>query len=258
MLQKIKYAYLGLFFFLFAGVINTSYAKTDINKLMESAVGVWLFDEGKGQIAKDLSKEGNDGELVKNPKWVKGKFGQALEFDGKASCVKTGEKLLDNLKEFTIILWVNTGEITADRVGLIGQNDAAEFGFINPASVNLWSPASEFTHEWNHGHPSNDWHHIAAVAGSKKITIYIDGEAKDGGGAGPHGTSTFGVNIGGCGIWDGGGNWFTGAMDEVAIFHSALKEEDIMAIMNDGFGNLLAVAAKGKLPVYWADIKENR
>ena len=86
----------------------------------------------------------------------------------------------------------------------------------------------------------------------------IDGEAAEGGGPGPHGSSEFGVNIGGCGVWDGGGNWVTGAIDEVAIFHSALEDADIKAIMKDGFGNLLAVAAKGKLPVYWSDLKRKK
>jgi len=28
--------------------------------------------------------------------------------------------------------------------------------------------------------------------------------------------------------------------------------------MKDGFGNLLAVAAKGKLPVYWSDLKRKK
>ena len=65
----------------------------------ETAVGIWLFDEGKGGVAGDISGQGNDGELVKSPSWVKGKFGSALEFDGKASCVQTGQKLLDNLEE---------------------------------------------------------------------------------------------------------------------------------------------------------------
>ena len=259
MLEKIKYAYLGLFLLLFAGMANNSYSKTDIDELMKSAVGVWLFDEGKGKVAKDISKEGNDGELVKNPKWVKGKFGQALEFNGKDNCVQTGEKLLDNLKEFTILLWVNTGKITANRVGLVGQNDSPEFGFINPTTVNLWTPKSSLNAPpWKHGHPSGGWHHIAAVATKKNLRVYIDGEAAEGGGPGPHGSSEFGVNIGGCGIWDAGGNWFTGAIDEVAIFHSALEDADIKAIMKDGFGNLLAVAAKGKLPVYWSDLKRKK
>ena len=73
-----------------------------------------------------------------------------------------------------------------------------------------------------------------------------------------HGSSDFGVNIGGGGIWDATGNWFTGAMDEVAIFHSALGDDDIKGIMKDGFGGLLAVAAKGKLPVFWADLKRDK
>ena len=51
----------------------------------ESAVGIWLFDEGKGGVAGDSSGEGNDGEVVKAP-WVDGKFGKALDFDGKRMC----------------------------------------------------------------------------------------------------------------------------------------------------------------------------
>ena len=42
----------------------------------DTAVGIWLFDEGKGGVAKDISGEGNDGEVVKAP-WVDGKFGTA-------------------------------------------------------------------------------------------------------------------------------------------------------------------------------------
>ena len=63
------------------------------------------------------------------------------------------------------------------------------------------------------------------------------------------------MNIGGCGVWDGAGNWFTGAMDEVAIFHSALKDNEVKAIMKDGFKGMLNVAARGKLAVRWGDVK---
>jgi len=237
--------------------INLSHAKTDIDELMKSAVGVWLFDDGAGKVAKDISKEGNDGKVVK-AQWVKGKFGKALEFNGKDACVQTEQKLLDNLAEFTILCWVKTGKITANRVGLVGQNDSPEFGFINPTTVNLWTPKSSFSNQWKHGHPSKDWHHIAAVAAKKKLRVYIDGEVAEGGGPGPHGSSNFNVNIGGCGVWDAAGNWFTGAMDEVAIFHSALEDDDVKGIMKDGFGGLLAVAAKGKLPVFWSDLKRDK
>ena len=55
----------------------------NIDEIMKTAAGIWLFDEGKGKKAEDISGNGNHGELVKNPAWVKGKFGKALEFNGK-------------------------------------------------------------------------------------------------------------------------------------------------------------------------------
>ena len=129
--------------------VHVSTAEIDL----DTAVGIWLFDEGKGGVATDISGEGNDGELVKSPAWVKGKFGMALEFDGKASCVSTEQKLLDNLEEFTIITWVQTGDVNANRIGLVGQNDSPEFGFIDPNSVNLWTPtAGGTTNPWKFKH----------------------------------------------------------------------------------------------------------
>ena len=59
-------------------------AKVDLN----TAVGMWLFDEGSGNIAKDSSGNGNDGQLTNGPKWVQGRFVRALEFDGKDDYVK--------------------------------------------------------------------------------------------------------------------------------------------------------------------------
>ena len=54
-----------------------------------------------------------------------------------------------------------------------------------------------------------------------------------------HGASNFNVNIGGCGVWDPGGNFFPGLMDEVMIFHSALEQEDIQELMDKGYQQLL-------------------
>ena len=54
-----------------------SYAEID----PETVVGVWLFDEGEGEIAGDSSENGNGGKIF-GAKWVDGKFGKALDFDG--------------------------------------------------------------------------------------------------------------------------------------------------------------------------------
>ena len=57
---------------------DTSTAEFDL----ETVVGMWLFDEGKGNTAADSSENGNDGKFENDPKWTKdGKFGSGLEFD---------------------------------------------------------------------------------------------------------------------------------------------------------------------------------
>ena len=249
-----------ILFFLVLMILTTTFVLSGHAKVSEvdlsSAVGIWLFDEGAGNAAADLSEKGNHATLVKNPKWVAGKFGKALEFNGKDNCVQTGKKLLEAREEFTIVAWIKPGKITANRVGLLGQNDSPEFGFIDPKTVNLWTPANSA--QVTYSHPPGEWHHIAAVATTKFARVYLDGKGgeevrKD---VKNHGSSDFKVNIGGCGIWDGAGNWFTGAMDEVAIFHSALDDGDIRKIMN-GFASLMtAVDPKDKLPLAWGKIKQ--
>jgi hypothetical protein len=224
---------------------------------LKTAVGIWLFDDGKGDVAKDNSDKGNNAKLKNSPKWVDGKFGKALEFNGKDNCVQTEKKLLDNLEDFSIVTWVKPGNLVGGRIGLVGQNDSPEFGFIDAGTVNLWTPVASVSKPY--GHKFGEWHHVAATTTAKTMKVYIDGEAAQGAGGGAaHGTSAFNVNIGGCGVWDGDGNWFTGAMDEVAIFHSALEDNDIKAIMNDGFFKVLGLAVEpgGKLAVTWGQIKK--
>ncbi|MBC8232516.1 hypothetical protein H8E77_23460 [bacterium] len=70
-----------------AGVSN---AKID----PETCTGMWLFDDGKGDTAKDSSGNGNDGQLMNAPKWGDGKFGTALKFAG------TGDHVL--IEDFRI------------------------------------------------------------------------------------------------------------------------------------------------------------
>ncbi|HIC03032.1 MAG: hypothetical protein VCF25_05190 [Candidatus Poribacteria bacterium] len=48
------------------------------------------FDDGQGKVARDLSENGFDGK-VGGAKWVGGKFGQALEFDGEDDFVEVDD-----------------------------------------------------------------------------------------------------------------------------------------------------------------------
>ena len=57
---------------MFAGV---SFADVDFG----NCVGMWLFDEGRGNTVEDSSGTGNDGKLEGGAKWVDGKFDKGVQ-----------------------------------------------------------------------------------------------------------------------------------------------------------------------------------
>ena len=226
----------------------------------KSVVGVWLFDDGLGTTAVDSSGNGYDGTIKGGAKWVPGKFGGALEFNGKDAYVATGEQLLEKVEEFTIVLWVNKGKITSDRVGLIGQNDTVEMGFISPTSVQIWSEGAGTGPSVDYPFGEGEWHHLAATGSATSVKNYLDGELGQEAAVAVanHGSSAFEVNIGGGGVFDADGNWYTGDIDDVAIFNVALEQDDIKKIMDDGLALVLGLApvsAEGKLAGSWGELK---
>ena len=84
------------------GVLCVSTTSAEIDP--DTIVGMWLFDEGKGNVATDDSGNGLEGEFEGKPKWVKGQFGQALEFDGKGAFVRIAEHA-NPTKAITVSAW---------------------------------------------------------------------------------------------------------------------------------------------------------
>jgi hypothetical protein len=72
---------------------------------------------------------------------------------------------------------------------------------------------------------------VATIASGSDIRNYFDGQlvGSGGGTTANYGTSTFNVHIGGGGVFDATANFFTGQIDEVAIFDKAIPAERILA-----------------------------
>ena len=84
------------FFITLMFLLTTMAFTTSDADIMDGVVGVWLFDEGSGNKAKDSSDTGNGGDFQGNPKWVKGKFGKCLEFNGSGDFMQVPDaKSLD-------------------------------------------------------------------------------------------------------------------------------------------------------------------
>jgi parallel beta-helix repeat protein len=220
MFRELVYLFVGG---LMLGVVLTSATRADL-------VGWWRFDEGSGTVAYDSSGNDHDGTIYGSPSWVSGVGGSALEFDGTNDYVGTGESLLDNMSEFTLACWVRAGNPGSSRIGLIGQNDLIEMGFMS-GNIEMWTNVTgTTTTQWIF--EDNTWHHIAVSGGATGTKIYLDGElAVTGGGSANYRTSAFPVNIGGGGVWDTSGNWFLGQIDDVRIYNHALSEIEILTAM---------------------------
>jgi len=197
-------------------------------------VAHWDFNEGSGNVAHDISGNGHDGTIEGEPKWVPGVGGSALDFDGTDDYVGTGKSLLNNLSEFTLACWVNPINYTANRIGLVGQNDCIEFGFNGGGDLRCWNTAVGGNVTIAYPYEYGSWHHVAAVGTTAGMILYIDGELVVGPGNTPgadYGSSTYTVNIGGGGIYDDTGNWFQGQMDDVRIYNHALTEQELLDAM---------------------------
>ncbi len=72
-----------LYLFSIVAVLILTVGPHAIGKIDPATVaGLWLFEEGGGNIATDSSDAGNHGTIAGPKKWQQGKFGRALEFNG--------------------------------------------------------------------------------------------------------------------------------------------------------------------------------
>jgi hypothetical protein len=104
--MKVRYLLTGVVVMFVVGLLLAVSSEAKIDPKIIAAM--WLLDEGKGDKAKDSLGVGNNGTLKNNPKWIDGKFGKALEFDGVNQYVDCGiDASLDLTGDFTIVAWIN-------------------------------------------------------------------------------------------------------------------------------------------------------
>ena len=225
----------------------------------------YLLDENNGNVAKDISANERHGDII-GAKWVKGVFGNALEYDGvDDNILITGYNGVDGTDARTTIFWFKSSDTRDHSWIKWGVNVAGEKYYIRAhvrdGGCNL---RVEVSGGQNYGKTNvcdGEWHHCAVVfpKGSNSVqdhNLYVDGklQTKEGGDQKMNTNDNAQVvNIGGRIT---GHSFLSGILDELAIFNVDLSLKQIDAIRKNGLESALGIDPQNKLTTRWGMIKK--
>jgi hypothetical protein len=239
-------------------------AQAGLAQVDPDLIGWWRLDEGQGNATADLSRYGNHGTLVGGPKWVAGKIGKALQFDGADDYVRCAERVgskpgtypaelmpatftvacwtkLDNFAFFSSFVGngIDTGD---DECGFFLYN----YGWIDESGKDfglaIRTEAAMNYVETPNVYETNTWYHLAATYDGTNANVYVNGALA----VGP-------TDVGGplrwvsqttgnyperfsIGVWldPGYALWVDGAIDDVRCYGRALDASEVKALMTAG------------------------
>jgi len=232
----------------------------------EKLVAAWSFDEGSGNNVKDISGNGHDG-VISGAKWIDGKFGKALEFNGDGDQVLvTNHESLNIKGELTVEAWVFPKGWNPDLNAFAQKwedgSNRRQYQLTIYQQRNWWY-VSNAGNNWPRAEGKieikpNEWVHLAGTYDGKKLRSYTNGkfdvELDQANGVF---SSDIPVVIGGYGpktpkCTYGQNRHFMGIIDEVRFWNKALSEAEIKSGMDKA---ITAVQAEGKAIMTWAKIK---
>ncbi len=242
----------------------------------KSLVGMWLFDV-EDDVIEDKSGNCNDGAIVGQAKWVDGKFGGALEFEGAGHVSVPDSDSLDMTGAVTVMFWFATEKkmaVFGDRQAVVGKhyleyevgiypaggihtytNDGTGGGYDEGINTAIAGKLPDGDADWDLG----KWYHMAWTLDETHETVYVNGvligefdKPNEGTQAQAH-TLEIGRR-------QAGSLPFVGIVDEVAIFNVALDQEDVQEAFERGLEEALGMAAvfpADKLAATWGQIRNS-
>lgn len=247
--------------------ITVGYATANFDK---GLVFYFTFDNVKGKQILDESGNDLDAKIIKNTKFVKGKYGDAISItDETEDCVNIPtEKALEISEEITMMAWVYHKDWTGSSSQWLDKGSYnrshSQYGMVvydrkdfDPGGLAIILGRGEFqeTILINNKMKSGAWHHIVGICTDSSVKMYLDGENildHDTGNL-PHfnGVNDQDLRIG-CAEGKPEYAFENGSIDEVAIWSRALSEAEIRTAMR---GPLFPVSLKDKVATTWGSIK---
>ncbi len=205
-----------------------------------SLKGYWSFN-GKdisGTTAYDRSGAGNNGTLTNGPAVIPGKVGQALSFDGSNDYVDAGDStLFEPSQNVTLLAWIYP-TASGSYPGIITKSSSNGESLCK-YSLYLYSSTRQLAFAMGGNSrvstnlivPLNQWSLVAVTQDGSGLTLYLNGDSEAFTilSAPSYSTESFKI-----GTWTGSSQMFTGKIDEVRIYNTALTAAQIQSLYKQG------------------------
>lgn len=143
-----------------------------------------LFNEGGGDLAYDLSGNGNHGTLVGDARSVSGKFGSVIDCAANGDYIDTGNDYFEGLAQITIVIWCRANVASPGVLATLCSNWGSGTDTIkmertghSPLPRTIFSVTTTTGSANARGANIADtgWHQWAGVYDGENVLLYIDG-----------------------------------------------------------------------------------
>ncbi|MBM4053650.1 MAG: hypothetical protein FJ264_03030 [Planctomycetes bacterium] len=195
------------------------------------------FEEGAGAIAGDSSGNGNDGTINGGAIWTSGAngMGGGLQFDGVNDYVDIGD--IDLADAFTIAAWIKINNL--GKLAIVGKTYQTYQFFVSSTGNLMFQRNSTTPINYAAGLIPSTWYHVAVTFDTTNgMSLYLNGSLVSTNGD----TTVTNVNdtvtkIGATNFTPK--NFFSGVIDEVRIYRSALTGQEIQDMIVSVPNNVL-------------------
>jgi glucose/arabinose dehydrogenase/PKD repeat protein len=219
---------------------NQSYLATFSASAGPTPVAAYSFNEGAGSSVADASGNGNGGSIGSASWTTQGKFGNALSFNASTAKVTIGDSPSLRLTgAMTLEAWVNPATVSSAWRDIMvkGDDDYYLMATSTPSSVPVGAGIFGGVKARAFGTSPlalSTWTYLATTYDGASIKLYVNGvlvatTVK----TGTIQSSTNPLQLGGDSIY---GQYFSGLIDEVRVYGSALTQAQVQTDMNTAIG----------------------